>query len=146
MLCADPGLLLISRVAIFITSKFKTIDCAVAFSAVMPMLLPNAGFSESLSLPPGLRLHSVREPACSVLERDTAHQATETVGPIRVGHKQPQNGSAEKFAAGSDLRRDGEFAQPAVELSVAVCRSDEAFGMVKPGLERQRKVLVEENF
>src|SRR5271168_2678607 len=114
MLCADPGLLLISRVAIFITSMFKTIDCTVAVSTVMPMLSPNPGSCEGLSLPPGFRLHPVCETAGSVLERDSTHQATETVGPIRVRHKQSQNGPAEELSAGSNLRRDREFAQPPV--------------------------------
>src|SRR5271168_1824397 len=145
MLCADPGLLLISRVAIFITSMFKTIDCTVAVSTVMPMLSPNPGSCESLSLPPGFRLHPVCETAGSVLERDSTHQTAEPVGPVRVGQENAQYRPAEELSACSNLRRDREFAQPPVELRIAVCGCYKAFGVVKPTLERQREILGEEN-
>ena len=89
------------------------------------------------SSPPSFRLHTVGEPAGSVLERDTTDETAEAVGPIRIGQKQAQHGPAEELAACSDLRRNGEFAQPAIELPVPVLCSDKAFRVVEPALEGQ---------
>jgi len=47
--------------------------------------------------------------------------------------------AAEELAASANLRRDGEFAQPAVELASA------AVSMVEASLERQRQILGKED-
>src|SRR5258707_12653149 len=97
-------------------------------------------------LPPRFRLYSVSEPAGSVLEWNSSDQTAEPIRPIRVGQKHTQHRPAEKLAACSDLRRNREFAQPAIELGVPVLRRDKTFGVVKPGLEREGQILGEEHF
>src|ERR1700686_4248267 len=72
------------------------------------------------ALPPCFRLSAVGESASSILKWDSANETAKAVGPICVGHKQTQHWAAEKLTACADLRRNREFAQPAVELSVAV--------------------------
>src|SRR5712671_674717 len=92
-------------------------------------------------LPPRFRLNSVSKPAGSVREWDSAHEASVSVGPIRVGREQPQHRPAEELAARTDLRCDRKLSQPAAELGVAVLRRGKTFGVVKPALKRQGNIL-----
>src|SRR4030095_5880995 len=64
-------------------------------------------------LPPDFRLHAVSYSACLVAVRVTADKASESIRPVCVSDEGPQNRPAEKVAPRSDLRRDGEFPQPA---------------------------------
>src|SRR5216683_2851303 len=97
-------------------------------------------------LPPRFRLNPIREPTGSVLEWDSPHEAAEAIGPVCVRHKQTQHWAAEELAARTDLGCNREFAQPAVELRVAVLRRSKAFRVVKPSLKCQGNVFRKENF
>ena len=81
-------------------------------SSVLPVQLTQH------SLPPRFRLYAIRKPVGSVLKRNSTDKSPKPIRPIRVGQKHPQYRPAEKLAARSDLRRDGEFAQPTVELRI----------------------------
>src|SRR4029077_17834337 len=142
MLCAALELVGASVVAIFLHLGYQDIVrccCAQCF--------PLSWFSISSHwLPPCFRLHSIREPAGSVLEWNPAHQTTEPVRPIRISQKHTQRRPAEELAACADLRRDRELTEPAVELNIAVLRRDEAFRVVEPALKCKRKVFGEKHF
>src|SRR6266481_8536003 len=141
MLCAALELVGASDVAIFLHLRCQDLvrSCAPCFPC--PVILTG-----SHCLPPRFRQHPIREPASSVLEWNSAHQTTEPVRPIRISQKHAQHRPAEESAACADLRRDREFAEPAVELSIAVLRRNKAFRVVKPSLKSQEKVLSEKNF
>ena len=96
-------------------------------------------------LPPGFRLHPIREPARSVLERDPSHETAESVRPVGIGQERPQNWAAEKLPASSDLRRDGKFAEPAVNIGRTVLRYDVPFRVVEACFEGERKILREKD-
>src|SRR5262245_43242493 len=102
----------------------------------MPPCLAASWFRRPL-LPPSLRLQTVREPAGPVLKRNPAHQTSESVRPTGIRQKRPQDGSAEKLAASSELRCDRELAQPAIELAVAGLRGNKTLGVVKPSLKSE---------
>src|SRR5580765_6766446 len=107
------------------------------FAVVLRSLPKPVNFTGSRWLPPCFRLNPVREPAGSVLEWNSAHQTTEPVRPIRISQKHTQHRPAEELTARADLRRNREFAEPAVELSSAVLRRDKAFRVVEPTLKSQ---------
>src|SRR5713101_8721284 len=141
MLCAALELVGASVVAIFLHLGCQDVvrSCASCFPRQMILTCSHC-------LPPRFRLNPVRESAGSVLEWNSAHQTTESVRPIRISQKNTQHRPAEELAACADLRRDREFAEPAVELSIAVLRRNKAFRVVKPSLKSQGKVLSEKNF
>src|SRR6266481_5050648 len=141
MLCAALELVGASDVAIFLHLQCQDLvrSCAPCFPC--PVILTG-----SHCLPPRFRLHPIRELASSVLEWNSAHQTTEPVRPIRISQKHAQHRPAEESAACADLRRDREFAEPAVELSIAVLRRNKAFRVVKPALKRKGKILGEKHF
>src|SRR6266851_3129188 len=141
MLCAALELVGASVVAIFLHLGCQDVvrSCAPCF--------PCQGILTGCHwLPPRFRLNPIREPTGSVLEWDSPHQAAEAIGPVCVRHKQTQHWAAEELAARTDLGCNREFAQPAVELRVAVLRRSKAFRVVKPSLKYQGKVLSEKHF
>src|SRR5262249_253356 len=76
-----------------------------------------------LPLPPCFCLHSVGQPigsilkrVGSILKRDPAHKASQAIRPVRVSEKRTQHWPAEEFSARTDLRCNGKFPQPTVEL------------------------------
>src|SRR6266851_4096320 len=141
MLCAALELVGASVVAIFLHLGCQDVvrSCAPCF--------PCQGILTGCHwLPPRFRLNPIREPTGSVLEWDSPHQAAEAIGPVCVRHKQTQHWAAEELAARTDLGCNREFAQPAVELRVAVLRRSKAFRVVKPSLKCQGKVLSEKHF
>ena len=81
-------------------------------------------------LPPRYGLHAVGEAILSILKRNSADEATEAVRPVCVGYKETQYGPAEELAACPDCRRDREFAEPPVVLTITAVR------MIEPALKR----------
>src|ERR1700675_775362 len=141
MLCATLELVGTSVVAIFLH-----LGCQDLVRSCAPCFPCQVILTGSHCLPPRFRLNPIREPAGSVLEWNSAHQTAEPVRPIRISQKHTQHRPAEELAACADLRRDREFAEPAVELSIAVLRRGKAFRVVKPSLKCQGKVLSEKHF
>src|SRR5260370_20557924 len=141
MLCAALELVGASVVAIFLHPGCQDVvrSCAPCFPCQVIL-------TGSHCLPPRFRLNPIREPAGSVLEWNSANQTTEPVRPIRISQKHPQHRPAEELAARADLRRNSEFAEPAVELSSAVLRRDKTFRVVESTLKCQGNVLSEKHF
>jgi len=96
-------------------------------------------------LPPGFRLHPIREPVRPVLEGNSAHETAETVRPAGIGQKRPQHRAAEKLPACPDLRRDGKFAEPAVNIGRTVLRYDVPCRVVEACFEGERNILREKD-
>src|SRR5262249_32797869 len=88
---------------------------------------------------PGFCLHSVCKSVGSILKWDAAHESTQTIRPARVSQERAQHRTAEELAAGSDLRRNGELSQPAIELAGA------AVGVIGTAFKRKRKILGKEH-
>src|SRR6266403_765088 len=141
MLCAALELVAASVVAISLHLGCQDLvrSCALCFPCQMIL-------TGSHCLPPRFRLNPIREPAGSVLEWNSAHQTTEPVRPIRISQKHTQHRPAEELAACADLRGDREFAEPAIELRIAVLRRNKAFCVVEPALKREGKILSEKHF
>src|SRR5215475_912376 len=108
--------------------------------------MPDFSFLRSPSLPPGLRLQPVCQPAGTVLEGDSAHETAEAVRPTAIREKRAQHRAAEELATGSDLRCDRKLAEPAIEWSFAGRSSYKTLGMVKPSFKRERDIFCEEDF
>src|SRR5260370_20422670 len=141
MLCAALELVGASVVAIFLH-----LGCQDVVRSCAPCFPCQVILTGSHCLPPRFRLNPIREPAGSVLEWDSAHEAAEAIGPVCVRHKQTEHWAAEELAARTDLRCNREFTQPAVELRVAVLRRSKAFRVVQPTLQRQGNVFRKEHF
>src|SRR5271169_2838064 len=88
-------------------------------------------------LPPCLRLHAVRQAIRSAQIWRSAHITSESVRPACIGQEGAQYRPAEELSSCSDLRRDCKFAQPAIEMVIAVLRKDKAICVVESTLERQ---------
>src|SRR5260370_30478742 len=136
MLCASLEPVGACVVAIFLHPGCQDVvrSCAPCFPCQVIL-------TGSHCLPPRFRLNPIREPAGSVLEWDSAHEAAEAIGPVCVRHKQTQHWAAEELPAPTDLRCNREFAQPPAGLRVAVLRRSKAFRVVQPSLKCQGKVL-----
>src|SRR6266851_1359930 len=67
------------------------------------------------------------------------HKTAESFGPTCISQEGVQYGAAEKLSAGSELRGNGELAQPAVVLTATV-------RVVESSLKRKREIFGKEDF
>ena len=86
-------------------------------------------------LPPRFRLYAIRQAIRSVQIGHSAHIAPECVRPVAISQEGAQYRPAKKLVTSSDLRRDGKFAQPSIQIGGPGLGRNEAFGVVKSSLE-----------
>src|SRR5260370_7628638 len=113
MLCPALELVGASVVAIFLH-----LGCQDVVRSCAPCFPSQVILTGSQWLPPGFRLHPVREPAGSVLEWNSAHQTAEPVRPIRVSQKHTQHRPAEELASLAGFRTDRDSPEPTPNLSL----------------------------
>src|ERR1700733_6489203 len=95
--------------------------------------------SKPAPLPPCFGLYAIGQSVRSILVWHAAYQTAKAVRPVRIGDEGTQHWPAEKLAPRSDLRSQGKLPQPPIVLA------NSALCMIKPGFERQGKMLAEKH-